>query len=238
MPGIESKKGKDTKDVTRAKSNDEEEFVPDEMDGDEEEIASGDQEEVSGEDEDGYSPQEDVESAEDVDREESEGDEEEDNREKGGSDEEANDAEEIDDEENDEEAKPRGTKRSKASKSQSGSNKKQKASAKNGSGKSSKAVDTSKPNGAAEAGKVGSKHDEPRDPETRGSAERLPEVGQQVHWKALPGYVDGEVVEIVTKEKKVDGKKVKASEKDPRIVLKSNKSGKICVHKAEAVYFE
>lgn len=147
--------------------------------------------------------------------------------------------EEIDDNGNGDEAsankkQPRGTKRNKTSKSQSGPNKKQKAPS---NGNSSKVADRSKPNGTAAAGKVGSKHDEPRDPNTRGSASRLPEVGQQVHWKALPGYVDGEVVEVLHKQKDVDGKTVKASEHDPRIVLKSNKSGKICVHKADAVYF-
>lgn len=102
-------------------------------------------------------------------------------------------------------------------------------------------MDTPKPNGAAEAGKVGSRHDDPRDPDTRDSADRpdrLPKVGQQVHWKALPGYMDGEVVEILKEEKDVEGKTFKVSEDDPRIVLKSNKLGKICVHKADAVYFD
>ena len=38
--------------------------------------------------------------------------------------------------------------------------------------------------------------------------------------------------------KEVDGKQVQASKEDPRIVLNSNvQSGKICVHKAGAVYF-
>lgn len=59
-----------------------------------------------------------------------------------------------------------------------------------------------------------------------------------MRWKALPGYVDGEAVEILNEEKDVEGKTVKASEEDPRILLKSNKSGKACVHKADAVYFD
>jgi hypothetical protein len=134
-------------------------------------------------------------------------------------------------------------KRKKDDKSQSGTNKKQKRGSKsegadtqfrNGSSK----VDTAKPNAAKDAGKVGSKHDEPLDDGMKGSATRLPEKGQRVQWKALPGYVDGEVVEILTAGKDVDGKHVKATEDDPRIVLKSGKSGKICVHKPEAVYFE
>lgn len=70
-----------------------------------------------------------------------------------------------------------------------------------------------------------------------GDKTRVPKVGQKVQWKALPGYVDGEVVEIVYEEKSIEGKAVKASKEDPRIVLKSSSSGKIAVHKPEAVYF-
>jgi hypothetical protein len=82
----------------------------------------------------------------------------------------------------------------------------------------------------------GGKHDEPNGP--AGSITRVPKQGQKVQWHALPGYVDGEVVEVVYQEKEVDGKKIKASKEDPRIVLKSESSGKICVHKPEVVYFE
>jgi hypothetical protein len=42
----------------------------------------------------------------------------------------------------------------------------------------------------------------------------------------------------VREEKEVDRKSVKASEDDPRLVLKSNKSGKIYIHKPEAMYFK
>lgn len=45
------------------------------------------------------------------------------------------------------------------------------------------------------------------------------------------------MVEILREEKKVNGRTAKASENDPRIVLKSAKSGKEAVHKPEAVYF-
>lgn len=87
-------------------------------------------------------------------------------------------------------------------------------------------------------GTVGSKHDKTDPPAQQGSNERLPEKGNKnVHWKALPGWVHGEVVEIVTSSKSVQGKQVKASKGDPRIVLKS-KSGKICVHKPDNVYFD
>lgn len=73
---------------------------------------------------------------------------------------------------------------------------------------------------------------------TAGDKTRVPEVGQKVQWKSLPGFVDGEVIEVVYEEKKVDGKSVKGSKEDPRIVLKSSSSGKIAIHKPEAVYFD
>lgn len=85
---------------------------------------------------------------------------------------------------------------------------------------------------------VGSKHQPAEEPAPKGSTDRLPKMGQKVQWKALPGYVDGEVVEIVTEEKEVEGKQVKGSEKDPRIVLKSSSSGKIAVHKPDACFYE
>ncbi|KAL5498998.1 hypothetical protein ACEPAH_1516 [Sanghuangporus vaninii] len=82
------------------------------------------------------------------------------------------------------------------------------------------------------AGKKGDEeHGEPA------SATRLPKEGQHVFWRATPGWVEGTVVEICHSEKEVDGKHVKASQDDPRIVLKSAKSGKTAVHKPEAVYF-
>ena len=73
---------------------------------------------------------------------------------------------------------------------------------------------------------------------TAGDKTRVPKVGQQVQWHSLPGYVDGEVVEVVYEEKTVEGKSVKASKEDPRVVLKSRSSGKIAVHKPEVVYFD
>jgi hypothetical protein len=54
----------------------------------------------------------------------------------------------------------------------------------------------------------------------------------------LPGFVKGKVENILFKAQKVNGKNVKASENDPRIVLKSDSSGKICVHKPEACYYD
>ncbi|KAL2277587.1 hypothetical protein FJTKL_15335 [Diaporthe vaccinii] len=138
-----------------------------------------------------------------------------------------------DDDEVEKVEEPRGTKRDNEDDHQSSPNKKQK-----GSNCAGSAADTPEASGTEAERKVGSKHDDPRDPETQASADRLPEVGQQVEWKALPGFVDGEVVEILREDKEVDGKSVKASDDDPRLVLKSNKSGKVCVHKPEAVYFK
>jgi hypothetical protein len=84
--------------------------------------------------------------------------------------------------------------------------------------------------------KKGSSSEEPNG--TAGDITRVPNVGQQVQWKALPGLVDGEVVEVAYEERTIEGKAVKASKEDPRIVLKSSSSGKIVVHKPEAVYFD
>ncbi|KAK8213371.1 hypothetical protein M8818_002670 [Zalaria obscura] len=115
-----------------------------------------------------------------------------------------------------------GQKRSRGKQSDDSSNKKQKESS--GKAKQSKTV--------------GSKHQSSEAPAPAGSKDRLPKQGQKVQWKSLPGYIDGEVVEVVYEEKEVDGKQVKGSEKDPRIVLKSSSSGKIAVHKPEAIFFE
>jgi len=67
--------------------------------------------------------------------------------------------------------------------------------------------------------------------------DRLPEEGQKVHWRAASGWCEGTVLEILYEEKEVAGRKAKASQNDPRIVLKSAKSGKSAVHKPGAVYF-
>ncbi|KAF2187128.1 hypothetical protein K469DRAFT_738308 [Zopfia rhizophila CBS 207.26] len=49
--------------------------------------------------------------------------------------------------------------------------------------------------------------------------------------RALPGFVDSEVAEVVYEEKPVEGKSVKRSKEDPRVVLKSSSSSMIVVHK-------
>lgn len=86
-------------------------------------------------------------------------------------------------------------------------------------------------------GTIGSKHDSAEEPSPAASADRLPKKGQRVSWKALPGWVHGECTEVLTSEKEVDGKKVKASKSDPRIVMKSD-NGKTAVHKVGAVHFD
>ncbi|EOA88801.1 uncharacterized protein SETTUDRAFT_106624 [Exserohilum turcica Et28A] len=71
-----------------------------------------------------------------------------------------------------------------------------------------------------------------------GDKTRVPQAGQKVQWHAAGGsYVHGEVVEVLYEEKDVEGERVQASKEDPRVVLESASSGKICVHKPEAVYF-
>ncbi|KAF1959249.1 hypothetical protein CC80DRAFT_323968 [Byssothecium circinans] len=71
-----------------------------------------------------------------------------------------------------------------------------------------------------------------------GDKTRVPKKGQEVQWHALPGYVDGTVVEVFYEVKDFEGKKIRGSKEDPWIVLKSSSSGKIAVHKPEAVYFD
>lgn len=95
-----------------------------------------------------------------------------------------------------------------------------------------------KSNSGASKKTVGSKKDSAEPPAKQASADRLPKKGQTVKWKALPGWVEGTVVEIARENKEVEGKAVKAKENDPRIVMKSSSSGKIAVHKPEAVYFD
>ncbi|KAM0705748.1 hypothetical protein Q7P35_007108 [Cladosporium inversicolor] len=153
----------------------------------------------------------------------------------------------AEDREDGEEAKADGKKRTRGQ--QNGSNKSQKANSGKGQSKSngsksssnghSKEEETNKSSSNVnKKGTVGSKHMKDEDPAPKGSADRLPKKGQAAQWKALPGFVKGKVEDILTEAQEVDGKNVKASEKDPRIVLKSDSSGKICVHKPEACYYE
>jgi len=83
----------------------------------------------------------------------------------------------------------------------------------------------------------GSKRQSADAPAPQGSKDRLPKKGQSVHWKSLPGWVEGEVLEVAHDATEVEGTKVNAKKNDPRIVLRS-KNGKVAVHKPEAVYFD
>ncbi|KZM25568.1 uncharacterized protein EKO05_0001882 [Ascochyta rabiei] len=71
----------------------------------------------------------------------------------------------------------------------------------------------------------------------RGDKTRVPAVGQQVQWKSGKGYAKGEVVEVLYETKEVEGQKAEASREDPRLVLKTDSSGRLAVHKPEDVYF-
>lgn len=110
-----------------------------------------------------------------------------------------------------------------------------------GSGKSTNGTSTSNKKQKSNSGNakktVGSKHQPADAPAPQASADRLPEKGQKVTWKALPGWVEGEVIEVVYENKTIEGKSTKASKEDPRIFMRS-KNGKVAVHKPEAVYFE
>lgn len=81
---------------------------------------------------------------------------------------------------------------------------------------------------------------EERDPSglPRGDKTRVPSVGQHVHWKHGKGYAKGEVVEVLYEEREVEGKKAEASKEDPRLVLKTDSSGRLAVHKPEDCYFD
>ncbi|GAB7328114.1 hypothetical protein MBLNU13_g00150t1 [Cladosporium sp. NU13] len=201
-------------------------------------------------DKNGGDDEEDEEEEEDA-----ENDGEEEYQDDGADEEEVEGDDDEEDQEDGEEAKADGKKRTRGQ--QNGSNKSQKdnsgkaQSKSNGSknssnGQSKEETDDTdnkdsgnkSSNNGNKKGTVGSKHMPDEDPAPKGSADRLPKKGQAAQWKALPGFVKGTVEDILTEEQEVNGKNVKASEKDPRIVLKSDSSGKICVHKPEACYYE
>ena len=52
---------------------------------------------------------------------------------------------------------------------------------------------------------VGSRHDKAEPPAQQATLKRLPKKGTQAYWKAMPGWVDGKVVEILKSDKQVDG---------------------------------
>jgi hypothetical protein len=60
-------------------------------------------------------------------------------------------------------------------------------------------------------------------------------VGDQVKWKTSKGFTAGEVVEIVTLQSDAEQYHVNASKNMPKYKVKSAKTGKKAVHKAEAL---
>ncbi len=107
--------------------------------------------------------------------------------------------------------------------------KKQKTSNSGGGGKSAQ--------GSSKT--YGSKHDKATPPEgtKQATASNLPKKGDKVHSKAMPGWCHGKVTEIVTSDKTIDGKGVKATKDKPKIAIRSDgPSGKIAVHNVDKVY--
>ena len=59
--------------------------------------------------------------------------------------------------------------------------------------------------------------------------------GDEVSWKTPQGKTEGEVVEEKTDDFELYGKHRKASEDDPQVIVKSEKSGKEAAHKESSV---
>ena len=64
-------------------------------------------------------------------------------------------------------------------------------------------------------------------------AEKSFKKGDKVEWDYADNKVEGEVVEKVTEDTKIKGHEAKASKDDPQYKVKSEKSGKTAIHKAE-----
>jgi hypothetical protein len=59
--------------------------------------------------------------------------------------------------------------------------------------------------------------------------------GDEVSWNTPQGKTEGEVVEKKTDDFELYGKNRKASEDDPQVIVKSEKSGKEAAHKESSV---
>lgn len=59
--------------------------------------------------------------------------------------------------------------------------------------------------------------------------------GDDVTWNTPQGKTEGKVVKKVASNTKVQGTKLSASKDDPRVIVKSDKSGKTAGHKPESV---
>ena len=62
-----------------------------------------------------------------------------------------------------------------------------------------------------------------------------PKVGETVDWATSQGETTGVVVDEVTHESHVKGHTAKASDAAPQFKVKSKKTGKTAIHKAEAL---
>ena len=59
--------------------------------------------------------------------------------------------------------------------------------------------------------------------------------GDHVEWNTPQGRTEGTVEKVVTEDTQVAGQKLKASDDDPRVIVKSDKSGKKAGHKPGSV---
>jgi hypothetical protein len=59
--------------------------------------------------------------------------------------------------------------------------------------------------------------------------------GDHVEWNTPQGKTEGTVEEVATEDTRVAGQKLKASDDDPRVIVKSAKSGKKAGHKPGSV---
>ncbi|MBE7210342.1 MAG: DUF2945 domain-containing protein [Gluconacetobacter diazotrophicus] len=64
---------------------------------------------------------------------------------------------------------------------------------------------------------------------------KTPAKGDTVTWKTPQGETKGKVEKIVTGRTKVGSHEVKASEDEPQVVVKSDKTGKKAAHKPSAL---
>jgi hypothetical protein len=63
----------------------------------------------------------------------------------------------------------------------------------------------------------------------------LPHKGDTVKWNSIRGETEGTVKKTVTKTTKVAGHTAKATKDEPQVVVESAKTGKLAVHKPEAL---
>ena len=61
------------------------------------------------------------------------------------------------------------------------------------------------------------------------------EEGDKVEWNTPQGKTQGTVIKKLTSRTRVGGQTVAASEKDPRYLVESEKSGKEAAHKPDAL---